>query len=248
MVVAAATITVAVARTLTAPMVCRKMGEMRWVVSCLAMVAFAAGCSSPLSPLGSGGGRDAAVDRALRPIGATVVDAAGEIGRGRQIIDAGPDVVGRGEPAPIGSPCQSGIDCRTGFCVDGVCCNTSCIGSCVTCAAPRAMGTCLPLDTGAVARPGGCPAASPATCGMTGLCDGVGGCGLYATGTLCVPSACVGGTTMQVASTCDGLGTCRPGPTQSCVPYTCASGACQVDDCRNPADCEARPNRDASLD
>jgi len=84
---------------------------------------------------------------------------------------------------------------------------------------------------------------------MTGLCDGVGGCALYPAATLCAAPACVDATTVNRASTCDGLGLCTPGPTESCAPYACLDGACVANDCQqSPADCLPRPNRDASLD
>jgi hypothetical protein len=208
---------------------------MRWAVGWAAVVAFAMACSSPLAPQRPLGGTDAAVDQA-RPLGPTAVDAW-------------PDLVGRVPPAPNGTPCQSGSDCGSGFCADGVCCNIACTGRCVTCAMPGAVGTCYPVDNGAVAHPGDCPAANPATCGMTGMCDGVGGCQLYPPGTFCARSTCVDGATLRGASTCDGLGTCTPGPAQSCAPYTCANGACQVNDCQlDPSLCPPPGNRDASSD
>jgi hypothetical protein len=212
---------------------------MRWAVGCLTAVALAMGCSSHLAPPRSGGGPDAAVDRAPRPSDgpSPIIDAA---------FDAAIDFLDLGPP---GAVCQSGSGCQTGICVDGVCCNTACSGPCVTCSAPGRAGTCFPIATGTAARADGCPAASPATCGMTGSCDGVGGCALYPAATLCAAAACVDATTLKAASTSDGLGTSTPGPTESCAPYTCVDGACFANDCqRNPADCVTRPNRDASLD
>src|SRR6185295_9845556 len=32
-----------------------------------------------------------------------------------------------------GSACAGNTDCSTGYCVDGVCCDTACNGVCVTC-------------------------------------------------------------------------------------------------------------------
>lgn len=246
---AAAMIAMTVARNLKRAILCRKMPEMRWAVGWATALALALGCSSPLAPQRPLAGTDAAVDRAARPSGATAVDAARDVGRGPSLIDAAPDFLGRGELVPIGAACRSASDCLTGFCVDGVCCSSACTGPCVTCSALGAMGTCLPVDLGAPAPLGGCPAEGAATCGRTGGCDGVGGCELYPEGTLCMQGTCVDGTTLQAPSTCDGLGACRPGPTQSCAPYTCASGVCQVDDCRfNPADCVSTGNHDASSD
>jgi hypothetical protein len=238
------------------------MSTMRWAVGCVAAVALAVGCSSQLAPLRAASGTDAAVDHVVgtgAPMavdaasdvgrGLPVVDAARDVGRGLPVVDAAPDFVGRPDPALPGLACRKAIDCITDYCVDGVCCNTACTGPCVTCSAPGAVGTCLPVDLGAPARVGQCPADSPATCGRTGACDGVGGCQLYPAETLCVSGACVDGTTVRVASTCDGFGTCQPGPIQSCAPYTCRGGACYADDCQlSPADCLSLGNRDASSD
>ncbi|HRI68748.1 MAG TPA: VCBS repeat-containing protein, partial [Polyangium sp.] len=44
--------------------------------------------------------------------------------------------------APNGSTCTIAAECTSGFCVDGVCCNNSCQGSCMMCNTPAAMGTC----------------------------------------------------------------------------------------------------------
>jgi len=113
------------------------------------------------------------------------------------------------------------------------------------------MGTCVKRAVGSLPRGGaaGCPFEDPRTCGLTGLCDGQGGCELYAADTLCQPSACVDGVTVQLASVCDGRGICVVGAVTTCTPYTCSEGACAVDDCQfDPADCPPRGNRDASLD
>jgi hypothetical protein len=215
------------------------MSAMRWEVGWVATVVLALGCSSPLAPLRSNGGNDAAVDHGLRPIGPTPVVL---------VIDAASDFVSRPH-ASLGMACQSGADCLSDYCVDGVCCNIACSGPCVTCSTTGKVGTCFPVDVGAPSLVGGCPAESPATCGMTGMCDGVGGCQLYPGGTLCGAGTCLDGTTAQGASICDGLGSCRPGPTRSCAPYTCANGLCKPDDCQqNPADCLSTGNRDASSD
>jgi hypothetical protein len=34
----------------------------------------------------------------------------------------------------------------SGFCMQGVCCNTSCSGPCMSCNLPMRTGTCSPLD------------------------------------------------------------------------------------------------------
>jgi FG-GAP-like repeat/FG-GAP repeat len=42
-----------------------------------------------------------------------------------------------GGPSPDGSPCSSGATCNSGFCVDGVCCNNFCSGTCEACTAAK---------------------------------------------------------------------------------------------------------------
>jgi hypothetical protein len=50
-------------------------------------------------------------------------------------------------------PCQSG--CLSGFCPNGVCCDTACVGPCVSCELPGKIGSCTPVpnppDAGACA-------------------------------------------------------------------------------------------------
>ena len=71
---------------------------------------------------------------------------------------------------PQGAACTDGAACGSGFCVDGVCCDTACGGPCVACAlaAQGAVdGTCTPLtgvDCVAGATCGDDPAAPFFTC------------------------------------------------------------------------------------
>ncbi|MDZ4696932.1 MAG: hypothetical protein SGI86_17475 [Deltaproteobacteria bacterium] len=76
--------------------------------------------------------------------------------------------------AGLGETCLIPNDCGSGFCVDRVCCNTSCTGTCVSCKAPlKTQGMCEPL-----AQDLRC--ASPACVGQktlrTHACDGFGVC------------------------------------------------------------------------
>lgn len=66
-----------------------------------------------------------------------------------------------------GSACSSGAQCASGFCVDGVCCNSSCTGLCKACNVAGSVGTCSNIVAGAD------PAnecAGPATCNGAGAC------------------------------------------------------------------------------
>ncbi|MDX2018709.1 MAG: hypothetical protein SF187_00605 [Deltaproteobacteria bacterium] len=70
------------------------------------------------------------------------------------VVDAGvPDV--RVTPdAPLamnvalGSSCRQSVECGSGFCVDGVCCASACVGLCQSCALPGMQGTCVAASVG----------------------------------------------------------------------------------------------------
>src|SRR5690606_23070874 len=74
---------------------------------------------------------------------------------------------------PQGSACESGWACETGFCVDGVCCDTACghgsLDDCQVCSASAgatADGVCTPIAAGTTCR----EAAGP--CDLAEACDG----------------------------------------------------------------------------
>jgi hypothetical protein len=45
-----------------------------------------------------------------------------------------------------GQACRPGVDCLTGFCASGVCCDTACTGVCRSCAVAGKVGTCSAQD------------------------------------------------------------------------------------------------------
>ena len=49
---------------------------------------------------------------------------------------------------PPRESCAANEECASGFCSDGVCCNTKCAGLCVSCALPGLVGTCSPTPAG----------------------------------------------------------------------------------------------------
>ena len=147
---------------------------------------------------------------------------------------AGPTDGGPPRP-PADKTCTAGAQCASGFCVDGVCCDRACDGSCESCALTGKVGTCSPIKNAADDSCGG-----DSYCDVTGACrkllgkaclfsgecasgnclDGVC-CGSAACGT-CQSCAVPGseGTCAVVAKftddprcsaeqTCDGLGMCR---------------------------------------
>ncbi len=77
----------------------------------------------------------------------------------------------------LGSTCGSATDCTSGFCVDGVCCESTCQGVCTQCQA--GTGRCIaPADDAACGR---IPCSTDAVCQVTAdltsnRCLGVGQC------------------------------------------------------------------------
>ena len=106
--------------------------------------------------------------------------------------------------AAKGQACKVTGDCASGYCVDGVCCTTTCTDPCKTCALPGAKGTCAALPAGKVdlnAKP---------PCQGTQACDGAGTC-RAANGQYCsLTSSCASGFCAD-NTCCDSLckGTCK---------------------------------------
>jgi len=101
-----------------------------------------------------------------------------------------------------GTACSSASTCASGFCVDGVCCEDACDGTCVSCNQAGRAGKCSAYAQGS----------DPETECTFGLgvcratCNGAGACDYPRAGTPC-------GNSCQ---SCDGNGMCVNGP--SCAP------------------------------
>jgi hypothetical protein len=135
-----------------------------------------------------------------------------------------------------GQSCVVPTDCVSGFCTDGICCESACSGSCETCSAPP--GKCTLRG----ARETGIPRCAPYACtGTSGACpsrcESDDAC--PTTARCDVPTgSCVEGSYCIDSKTLGGVG---PVPT-ACAPYTCESAACRttcrdVHDCLYPAVC-----------
>ena len=86
-------------------------------------------------------------------------------------------------PGSLGDACSSALDCASGNCVDGVCCDTACDpGStfCMACNVPGSEGHCVFAAAGSDPQQQ-CDADPVDSCGRDGLCDGMGGCGSTST-------------------------------------------------------------------
>lgn len=151
--------------------------------------------------------------------------------------DAGTCRVKRDQAAACSMPEQ----CKSGFCADGVCCGTACDMNCHSCRLEGTVGTCTPVADGEDPKQQ-CPVENQTTCRNAGGCDGKGGCRLHAAGIFCAHATCMGSTAIGI-STCDGMGTCKPGPRTDCAPYVCNGiagcwTACANDDqCKSPRKC-----------
>ena len=137
---------------------------------------------------------------------------------------AGPTGCGTGRPAgvsPVGVSCVSATECASGFCADGLCCQTACGGTCQSCALPTSLGTCALIPAGGPpTKATQCPAENVSTCGLDGTCDGTGKCRSHQTGTVCKTGTCDSGSIVGIY-VCDGAGTCKPGASAVCAPFSC---------------------------
>lgn len=139
-----------------------------------------------------------------------------------------------------GCACNVASECYTGFCVDGVCCDSACTGTCRACT--KALknqgvdGACG--DIAADADPQSeCAASAATTCGLDGMCDGKGACRKHVAGTACGPSSCIDSTSEVHADACDGNGTCVKSGSGPCkAGYVCKNDACKTS-CDDKTDC-----------
>ena len=101
-----------------------------------------------------------------------------------------------------GTACGVGNECTSGACVEGLCCNTACGGTCLSCLAAKTggvNGTCGFIKSGA--PDSRCTASTQSTCGQDGNCDGAGQCEKWSSSTVCAAATCSGGNYLA-ARTC----------------------------------------------
>jgi hypothetical protein len=151
--------------------------------------------------------------------------------------------------AALASACASNMECASGSCVEGVCCDTPCDQGCMACTASAkghgVDGACEPVGDGLPDAKGSCGASASAPCGADGTCDGLGACTVPAAGTTC--AACPA----NHVGACDGVGAClcegptcldaqtlrtADGETLDCAPYRCEADDC-AHACNTGTDC-----------
>jgi hypothetical protein len=120
-----------------------------------------------------------------------------------------------------GVACSRNEQCLSGACTDGVCCDSSCPGTCSSCALPEHVGVCSAVT--------GAPAPARGSCHGAGLCagtcDGSGpDCHYPNDDTPCGAGSCDNAVAVAPRS-CDGEGQCVSGPSHEC-PTGCEGAQC----------------------
>lgn len=174
-------------------------------------------------------------DEASERFGRTIATSGGEA-----LIGA----VGRAfiYSQPLGAACSADLDCDSGACVQGVCCESQCDSPCVSCLAAHTQesggedGHCLPVDLDT--DPRDACSEDGDVCGEVGSCDGKGECALATSGVKCAEVACLGDDTLVGVGRCDGAGSCTPGAATSCdAGFLCRAGSCGSQ-CAGQDDCD----------
>lgn len=136
-----------------------------------------------------------------------------------------------------GTSCSAAHECKSGFCVEQVCCDTACNGTCQACTAANkasgADGACGSAKAG-VDPHNDCADEGAVSCKHDGTCDGSGACRVYQNGAACGTTNCENNT--QTGHACDGIGVCQPNATVDCGLYVCSGGACTTK-CKDSGDC-----------
>ena len=136
-----------------------------------------------------------------------------------------------------GASCTSAAECESGFCVDGVCCESACAGQCEACDIDPSRGQCLPV----VGEPRGNRRAcnvGPPSC-QDRACDGQDTtrcAGFVGQELVCRAPSCADGMAVREAR-CDGKGQCPELETVACEPYRCAGDRCDEPPCDGDDDC-----------
>ncbi len=132
-----------------------------------------------------------------------------------------------------GAICTVGAECESGFCADGVCCDTACNGQCEACNVEPNLGACVPVNGSPVGGRTPC-VTTDADC--AGACDGVdrGACSYPGSDISCGETSCEGG--IARASFCNAKGACVAADDKPCGAYGCGESKCKTV-CSSVEDC-----------
>lgn len=148
--------------------------------------------------------------------------------------------------ASFGLACTSASQCASGFCSNGVCCDTACTGQCSACNLPGTTGICSPKPVNTACN-------DNVSCTHTDVCNTAGVCGgtaITCSSDSCNTRACNGTPTCAVTPltgpACDDGKTCTTGDTcvagactgtVSCAPPTGPNAACLAGSCNGSGQC-----------
>jgi alpha-tubulin suppressor-like RCC1 family protein len=137
---------------------------------------------------------------------------------------SGSDAPPSGSKLANGNRCNAASDCISGFCVDTVCCESSCSGQCEACGERSTEGRCVAVQ--------GTPRQPRVACGgqvgaCAGRCDGSNrmSCSFPGAEQECASADCKNGVAVT-RSVCDRAGGCPPQTMVSCAPSTCQGTIC----------------------
>ncbi len=154
-----------------------------------------------------------------------------------------------------GESCEYGQWCESGFCVDGVCCESACEGLCMGCNIDLnevESGRCLPVvEVPALDFPKTreCDVDAVNPCGQTGFCSGVlapeepsrSSCALAKANTICQEAHCYSND-LYSEQRCNGFGVCGAHVLQEqCGLYACQTLNCEPEcptNCASDAQCD----------
>lgn len=124
----------------------------------------------------------------------------------------------------IGQACSNELQCASGFCVDGYCCNSACNGACDACDVPGSYGSCTLRPAGTQAEPSCSPylcdgtrAVCPASCASDADCVEKSTCDL-ATSTCTMPAGLPNGEACTSGDECQ---------SSFCADSICCDTACE---------------------
>jgi hypothetical protein len=123
--------------------------------------------------------------------------------------------------------------CESGYCVDGVCCESRCGGQCEACGEPDAEGKCV-LVSGEPRAPREACAGTDETC--RGRCSGDEPACVYLGSSEACGSSCDDGR--ETPATCSGHGECLQRRSSTCLGYACGDSSC-LTSCAAAQDCAA---------
>ena len=131
-----------------------------------------------------------------------------------------------GSSGGSGNTCKTNSECPTGFCVDGQCCASACVGQCESCKEPGKEGECVPAKGAPRSGRAACAGTGDAVCG--GSSDGTNRAACAYPTTECRAGACKTGIATNAAS-CD-KGACPPATNTVCASTTdkkyCGPASC----------------------